>query len=123
MGFCLDTGHLVLGGSDPVEIARHAGERVSHHHLKDVDRNIATKVGARELGYKEGATRGMFQPLGDGDVDVREVIRLVQASGYGGWYVLEQDTVVEAEPGEGEGPVVNVRKSLEFLKSSLEDAR
>lgn len=123
MGLCLDTGHLVLGGSDPVEIAGLAGERVSHLHLKDVDRDLATRVGARELGYKEGASRGMFRPLGDGDVDVREVIRLVQASGYGGWYVLEQDTVVEAEPGEGEGPVVNVRKSLEFLKSSLEGLR
>lgn len=123
MGLCLDTGHLVLGGSDPVEIAGLAGERVSHLHLKDVDRDLATKVGARELGYKEAATRGMFRPLGDGDVDVGEVIRRVQASGYRGWYVLEQDTVVEAEPGEGEGPVRNVRKSLAFLQSSLEDSR
>ena len=122
-GLCLDTGHLVIGGSDPVEIAELAGERVSHVHLKDVDRDLAAKVGARELGFKEGATRGMFRPLGDGDVDVGEVIRRVQASGYRGWYVLEQDTVVETEPVEGEGPVVNVRKSLEFLESSLEGPR
>lgn len=122
-GICLDTGHLVLGGSDPVEIAGLAGERVSHFHLKDVDREVARKVAARELSYKEGATRRMFRPLGDGDVDVAEVIRRVQASGYEGWYVLEQDTVVETEPEEGEGPVVNVRKSLEFLRSTLEGAR
>jgi L-ribulose-5-phosphate 3-epimerase len=35
--------------------------------------------------------------------------------GYRGWYVLEQDTVVETEPDEGEGPVADVRKSLEYL--------
>ena len=119
VGLCLDTGHLVIGGSDPAEIAELAGDRVSHVHLKDVDRDLARRVGARELSFKEGAARGMFRPLGDGDVDVGEVIRRVQASGYRGWYVLEQDTVVETEPGEGEGPVVNVRKSLEFLESSL----
>jgi inosose dehydratase len=122
-GLCLDTGHLVLGGSDPVEIAELAGGRVSHFHLKDVDREVARKVAARELSYKEGATQGMFRPLGDGDVDVAEVIRRVQASGYRGWYVLEQDTVVETEPGDGEGPVLNVRKSLKFLESTLEGTR
>ncbi len=119
-GLCLDTGHLVLGGSDPVEIAELAGDRVGHCHLKDVDREVARRVAARELSYKEGATQGMFRSLGDGDVDVAEVIRRVQASGYAGWYVLEQDTVVEGEPAEGEGPVANVRKSLKFLQSTLE---
>ncbi len=119
-GLCLDTGHLVIGGSDPVEIADLAGRRVSHVHLKDVERDLATKVGARELGFKEGATRGMFRPLGDGDVDVGEVIHRVQASGYRGWYVLEQDTVVETEPAEGEGPVANVSKSLKYLESRLD---
>ena len=122
-GLCLDTGHLVLGGSDPVEVAGLAGERVSHFHLKDVDREVARRVAARELSYKDGATQGMFRPLGDGDGDVAEVIRRVQASGYEGWYVLEQDTVVETEPAEGEGPVANVRKSLKFLQSTLEGSR
>src|SRR5215217_2468789 len=48
-GLCLDTGHLVLGGSDPVEIAELAGDRVSHVHLKDVDRDLARRVATREL--------------------------------------------------------------------------
>jgi inosose dehydratase len=37
--------------------------------------------------------------------------------------VLEQDTVVETEPDEGEGPVADVRKSLDFVKERLEGAR
>ena len=123
MGLCLDTGHLIIGGSDPVEIAELAGDRVSHVHLKDVDRELARKVGTRELSFKEAAERGAFKPLGDGDVDVGAVIDELERSGYSGWYVLEQDTVVETEPGEGEGPIANVRKSLEFLESSLEGPR
>ena len=36
--------------------------------------------------------------------------------------MLEQDTVVETEPPEGEGPVNDIRKSLRFLKTRLEGA-
>jgi inosose dehydratase len=123
MGLCLDTGHLVIGGSDPVEIAELAGDRVNHVHLKDVDQDLVGRVATRELSYKEGATRGMYRPLGDGDVDVGRVIDLLERAGYRGWYVLEQDTVVETEPDEGEGPVVDVRKSLDFVKERLAGAR
>ncbi len=119
-GLCLDTGHLVIGGSDPVEIAELAGDRVSHVHLKDVDRDLARQIAARELSFKEAASRGAFRPLGEGDVDVGEVIARLERSGYQGWYVLEQDTVVEAEPDEGEGPVTDVRKSLAYLQRQLE---
>jgi inosose dehydratase len=120
MGLCLDTGHLVIGGGDPVEVAELAGDRVSHVHLKDVDRDLARRVATRELSFKEAASRGVFRPLGDGDVDVGEVVGRLERSGYRGWYVLEQDTVVEAEPDEGEGPVTDVRKSLAYLQRQLE---
>jgi len=33
---CLDVGHYVVGGGDPVEAVRRYGERVAHIHLKDV---------------------------------------------------------------------------------------
>ena len=119
MGLCLDTGHLVMGGSDPVEIAELAGDRVAHVHLKDVDEDVARRVAARELSFKEGASRGAFRPLGDGDVEVGAVIDGLEGAGYRGWYVLEQDTIVETEPPEGGGPVTDVRKSLTYLDRRL----
>jgi inosose dehydratase len=119
-GLCLDTGHLVIGGSDPAEIADIAGDRVSHVHLKDVNRDLARRVATRELSFKEAARRGAFRPLGDGDVDVGEVVDRLEHLDYRGWYVLEQDTVVEAEPDEGEGPVTDVRKSFAYLQRQLE---
>ena len=119
-GLCLDTGHLVMGGSDPVEIAEVAGGRVAHVHLKDVDRDVAGRIATREFSFKEGASRGAFRPLGEGDVDVGAVIDQLEGAGYRGWYVLEQDTVVEAEPDEGEGPISNVRKSLIYLQAQLQ---
>jgi inosose dehydratase len=123
MGLCLDTGHLVIGGSDPVEIAELAGDRVNHVHLKDVNLEVAERLARRELNFKEAAQKRAFRPLGDGDVNVGAVIDRLESAGYGGWYVLEQDSVVETEPPEGEGPIENVRKSLKFLEACLGDSR
>jgi inosose dehydratase len=122
-GLCLDTGHLVIGGSDPVEVAEQAADRVKHVHLKDVDRGVAGRLGAREIGFEEAARSGAFRPLGEGDVDIGRLVELLEGTGYSRWYVLEQDIVVENEPEEGQGPVNDVRKSLRFLETYLEGSR
>jgi inosose dehydratase len=118
-GLCLDTGHLVIGGSDPLEVAEKAADRVKHVHLKDVDREVAGRLGAREIGFQEACLLGAFRPLGEGDVDVARLVEILARSEYRGWYVLEQDIVVETEPPEGEGPVGDIRESMRFLQAVL----
>ena len=49
------------------------------------------------------------------DVDVASVVRLLEASGYQGWYVLEQDVVLATEPGAGEGPAAAAARSIDYL--------
>jgi inosose dehydratase len=61
--------------------------------------------------------------LGEGDVDVARLLEILYRSGYGGWYVLEQDIMVASGPPEGEGPVNDIRKSLRFLETTLEGSR
>jgi inosose dehydratase len=122
-GLCLDTGHLVIGGSDPLEIAEKAADRVRHVHLKDVDSGVARRLGRREIGFKEAAQQNAFRPLGEGDVDVGRLLEILDRSGYSGWYVLEQDVMVASEPPEGGGPVDDIRRSLRFLETTLESSR
>lgn len=119
-GLCLDTGHLVIGGSNPVEIAVHAPDRVKHVHLKDVDRDLATQLGGRRLDFEKAVRQGMFCPLGEGGADIGRLLGLLEQTGYRGWYVLEQDTFIEAEPEEDCGPILDVRKSLRFLEDQFE---
>jgi inosose dehydratase len=120
VGLCIDTGHVVVGGGDPVALARDAGARVLHVHLKDVDATIAHQVSDGALGYRVAVRDGLYRPLGDGDVDVLGVVRAAEESGFGGWYVLEHDTVLDHEPEAGSGPVRDAGRSLAFLERAWE---
>jgi inosose dehydratase len=113
---CLDTGHLLIGGTDPAELARAAAARIGHVHLKDVTAAVAHKVAGHEISYADGVSGGLYRPLGQGDLDVAGVVGALQAAGYQGWYVLEQDTILDGPPDD-EGPVRDVRGSLSYLRS------
>ena len=113
---CLDSGHLLIGGTDPAELAREAGDRVAHAHLKDVDAGWAERVRGGAVSYTEAVAAGMYRPLGQGDVDVAGLVGALRKAGYDGWFVVEQDTVLAAEPA-GAGPVDDVRASLAYLRS------
>ncbi|MDP9396606.1 MAG: sugar phosphate isomerase/epimerase [Actinomycetota bacterium] len=117
---CLDTGHLLIGGTDPARLAADASTRIAHAHLKDVDAGWARRVQAGEAGYTDAVRAGMYRPLGTGDVDIAGVVDALESAGYDGWYVLEQDTVLPTAPTtEGqttEGPAADVRASLDFLR-------
>jgi inosose dehydratase len=118
ISLCLDTGHLLIGGTDPAQLTRQAPERVAHTHFKDVNDQIAAQVRSGRLSYTEGVRRGMYRPLGRGDVDFAAIVGHLRGRGYGGWYVLEQDTILTEEP-RGEGPVADVRESADYLRALL----
>jgi inosose dehydratase len=122
ISLCLDTGHLLIGGTDPAELARQAPERIAHVHFKDVDARLAKRVQGGRLTYTQGVREGMYRPLGTGDVDVPSIVGSLRARGYSGWYVLEQDTILTEEP-RGDGPVADVWASAEYLRSVLRESR
>ena len=115
-GWCLDTGHLFIGGTDPVDFVRHNGARIVHVHLKDVDAELAARVRAGELSLVEATQLGLFRPLGQGDARIGEVLSALDQEGYERWLVLEQDTAITGqEPPVGDGPVLDVSQSIEYL--------
>jgi inosose dehydratase len=121
VGLCLDTGHVMMGGGDPLALARGAATRVVHVHLKDVSAALAERVAAGRLGYRDAVRTGLYRPLGDGDLDLVGVLRVLEESGYDGWYVLEQDEVLDHEPERASGPVQDARRSLAFLERAWEE--
>ena len=115
--WCLDTGHLAIGGVDPVAFARESADRVGHVHLKDVNMSMVAPVLSHEMTIMAGVQSGLFTPLGQGDVQILEVIETLELAGYSGWYVIEQDTaIIGALPDAGAGPIRSVSQSLDFLR-------
>ncbi len=116
IGLCLDTGHLLIGGGDPVRVAVEHPERIGHVHLKDVRLDLAREVQDGRDTYTGAVARGMYVPLGEGDVDIAAIVRALEGAGYTGWYVLEQDTILTGAPEDtGVDPVADVRASIAHI--------
>jgi inosose dehydratase len=82
IAFCPDTAHLAAGGGDPAALIRAYPDRVRHVHLKDFR-----------------AEPFQFLPLGEGDLDLPDVLNAVRESGYDSWLVVELDSY-EGDPAE-----------------------
>ncbi len=94
IGACIDTGHFLRSGEDPVEAVRRFGKRVHAVHLKDV----------------KGRTT--FTVLGRGDLDTVGFLRALQAAGFRGCLALEY----EENP---EDPIADMRECLQVVQQAV----
>ncbi len=93
IGMLADTGHLLIGGSDPIDALRDWGSRVNYVHVKDVRLGVVREVVAERADVLEGWRRGMFCELGSGDVDLPSFFDALRRLSYAGWVVVEQDRI------------------------------
>ncbi|HZK74631.1 MAG TPA: sugar phosphate isomerase/epimerase [Clostridia bacterium] len=115
-GLCLDIGHLVLVGADPVEVLELAAGRIQHVHLNDIDGKLALQVREYGLDYGDAISKNLFKPLGTGDGAVDRVVETLRRTGYRGWYTLDQDTRL---PSAEERPLGAISRSLQHLRTLL----
>ncbi len=117
---CLDTGHITVAGGDALEVCRTAPQRISHVHVKDVNLELASAVQDGRTPYSDAVRDGLYTPLGDGDLNLTEIVWVLENSGYRGWYVPELDQMLP-EGSEGMDSMSGIRKSMHFLDSLLAD--
>ena len=113
IGLCLDSGHLVLGGGDPIQALRDWGERINHVHLKDARKAVLDRIVADRAPVVEIWRRRAFCALGKGDVNVDGVIELLNQHHYSGWLVVEQDILPDS--ADPRGPVNDQRANRQYL--------
>jgi inosose dehydratase len=118
VGLLVDTGHLLLGGSDPLEVLRRFGDRVNYVHVKDVRLDVVRRVVDERADVLEGWRRGMFCELGAGDVDLPAFFDALRAAGYDGWVVVEQDRIPRPDEELGESAEAQVR-NREWLREHV----
>ena len=92
IGVCLDTGHHLVAGGDPVAALRTLGDRVRHVHLKDVEGDLLAGLRAGTYdGLHDAVMHGLFTELGGGILDLDGVLAALAARDYDGWLMVEQD--------------------------------
>ena len=111
VGLCLDTGHLLYGGGDPLSAIAKYGRRIWHVHFKDCDPRVAAQARANGWDYFTAIRHGIFSELGRGAVPFAAIRDALHALGYSGWIVVEQDVL----PSLGT-PLASARRNREYLR-------
>jgi inosose dehydratase len=96
VGMCLDTGHALFGGADPLELLSSYGDSVRHVHIKDCDLGLLRDVCRSGGGLMEAWDRGVFCQLGLGTAGLDPFLEALRARAYEGWLVVEQDRFLKA---------------------------
>lgn len=92
-GLCLDVGHFIVGGGDPVEAIARYGSLITHLHAKDVDAAVLARLREGELGgFGDAVRERLFTELGNGALDVVGMVAALDRIGFDGWIMVEQDS-------------------------------
>lgn len=116
VSICLDAGHLLVGGSDPLALVQSVPDRVAHVHLKDVDLDVLATVRSGARTYTEGVANGMYKVLGQGGIDLRGIVNALEAASYRGWYVPEHDRML-ASADDVAATQADASASVQYLRS------
>jgi inosose dehydratase len=116
VGLCLETGHIFVGGGDPLEVLRSAPERVNHVHLKDAVRSRMDAVIADHEPTPAIWSREVFCALGEGDVNLDAVLAELEALNFEGWLVVEQDIFPQTSARFAQA-IADQQKNRKYLAS------
>jgi inosose dehydratase len=92
-----DTGHLVLGGMDPVQIMSDYFPRIAEVHLKDTYAKYRGNTSTPTRDQHNVAS--VYHNLGGGGVDLPAVMKLLRDRHYKGWVVLDMDGPRKGDDG------------------------
>jgi sugar phosphate isomerase/epimerase len=97
MGLCMDIGHTVRTGADPVQCIVDAGPRLFELHMKDL------------ANLKE---RDSQVPVGDGKIPIPEIFKQLKKVGYQGVCSLEYEIFAD-------DPMPGMQKSFAYMRGVL----
>lgn len=97
-----DTAHLTVGQCDPVAIFKRYADRIRFVHLKDVKKNKQAEGDDGKQGFEIYSN---FLELGEGEVDIRSCLNVLEGVGYSGYLTVELD---HSRFGNKESAIMNL---------------
>lgn len=110
---CFDTGHHAFWGQDPLSYMQKVWGRIAYMHLKNVDAEVRQQVLDRQLTIDASYGAGVMAPLPDGAVDIQAIMAFLEARGFDGPVVVEQDVAENAT----ETPLQLAKRNLEYVRA------
>lgn len=114
VGLCLDVGHWLVGGGDPVAAVKEYNSRITHVHIKDVDPQVLAKLKAGKYeGMDIAVTQDkLFAPAGTGALDLDSLVDSLNQVGFSGWLMSEQDSAWEPSEEKSLESYRNIERAL-----------
>ena len=91
VGFCLDTGHIVYGDGDPMELCRQYPERISYVHIKAMDQALVQQAHDEDWPFVKAVHAGVSVAPPAGLPDMRDLIEALADLDKELYVVCEQD--------------------------------
>ncbi len=86
-----DTGHFAYSGDDYISVLKKYIDRIAHVHLKDIRPDVVKRVKEEHISFLDAVRMGAFTIPGDGCVDFKTVFKILEESGYKGWFIVEAE--------------------------------
>jgi inosose dehydratase len=113
VGFCLDTGHIVYGGGDPMELCRKYPERISYVHIKAMDQALVAQAHEEDWPFGLAVAKGCSVAPPAGAPDMPSLIEALADLDKELYVVCEQDMY----PCDPSYPLPNAIQTREYLAS------
>ena len=116
VNLCLDTGHAMFSGVDPLELTRDHIGRIKHVHLKSVRKDVLERAVPGRFSFYQAILEGIFTVPGDpaGCIDFLPIFEVFRKNSYQGWIVVE----AEQDPAKAP-PLQYARMARAFIRKYL----
>ncbi|MCA0336939.1 MAG: sugar phosphate isomerase/epimerase [Actinobacteria bacterium] len=91
VGFCLDTGHIVYGNGDPMELCRRFPERISYAHIKAMDPILVKQAHDEDWPFVKAVHAGCSVAPPEGEPDMGLLIEALADLDKELYVICEQD--------------------------------
>ena len=112
VSLCLDTGHHIYRGTDPVSFLRRHQDRIPYLHLKNVDAELQKRVEVERISFPTAVKMNVFCHPAKGMVDFLTFRDVLCEIDYSGFAIVEQDMY----PAPFDKPLPIARQTLAYFK-------
>jgi inosose dehydratase len=114
LSLCIDTGHCLYAGFDPIPFYQTHKDRTTYFHFKDIDPQVKKVVIENRINFYDAITQGLFCNLGKGVCDFKVLLDEMKRLDFQGWSTIEQEC-----DSRSKSTLIDALNNHKYLKNLL----